>query len=105
MKRHKKHHTNTASAKASRRPHQDGWIFQNEQESYYYYTVTPARIDAETMQGLLDATNTNDEELDPSVDLNTSAESDTKHQTVKSGLYSYPEVIGMHWKYFAASPL
>jgi len=44
----------------------------------------PARIDAETMQDLLDlpyeAANTYDEELDLSFDLNTSAKSDTQHQ-------------------------
>ena len=44
----------------------------------------PARIDAETMQDILDlpyeAANTDDEELDPSFDLNTSAKLDTQHQ-------------------------
>jgi len=49
-----------------------------------FTTVPLARIDAETMQDLLDlpykATDTDAEELDPSFDLNSSAKLDTQYQ-------------------------
>jgi len=59
--------------------------------------VPLARLDAETMQDLpYEATDTDDENMDPSFDLDTSAKLDTQHYSVGSRLHNYPGTTGLH---------